>query len=433
MPATTSSEPTAPACEPGRDGIPDSLPGRVLCGDYGTTLDPTAIWQHITAYAPVVFAALAALAVARVGWHTLRMLSWWHPKHPPRWLQITPPVTATPTNTLLLWHHMATLLPAARPWQEVPAHLVWEVHATGQAMRCGIWVPPGISTIAVGQKITDAWPGARITEAPPPLLPQTGHVAARRLAGKHPDWMPLLDPALLPALTGRATPEFDLARGVYSALAAAGRVRDGLLQVIITRATRRRDAILRKAASDPARAGRVATPAALRLLLLVLRGVAAVIRAGFNLFDSETGTHRHHMRPRRDEDPDLDVQRGHARARLAAGPHFALTVRTAAAGSTRSAARAAADAIAHGYGPLGTELRTRRVPLPRLLLATRWAPRSHYQLATAAEAAALTALPAEPSLHGLPAAAAKTRPPAGGTWTASNPPPDLPLTGSETP
>jgi len=209
------------ACRPGRDGIPDSLPARVLCGQYG--VDTGHFWHEITAHVPVLVAILAGLVLARVGWGTLRMLAWWHPKTPPRWLEITPPVTATPTATLALWRLLAGVLPAAKPWTMLPSHLVWEVYATRDGTRCGLWVPPGVPVNAVRGMIQRAWPGARITDAPPPDVSGTGPVAALRLAATQSDWMPLLDDDALPTTTSRAG--VDVVRGVYGGLAAAGRMR----------------------------------------------------------------------------------------------------------------------------------------------------------------------------------------------------------------
>jgi hypothetical protein len=421
MSATVDATRLLLACQPGRDGIPDSLPGRVLCGQYG--IDTGHLWHQITGHVPFLLAALLAVIAARIAQGTLRMLAWWHPKTPPRWLEITPPVTATPGATLALWRLLAAVLPAAKPWTMVPAHLVWEIYATRHGTRCGLWVPPDVPVNAVRGMIQRAWPGARVTDAAPPDLPATGPVAALRLATTQPDWMPLLDDDTLPTTRSGV----DVARGVYGGLTSAGRMRAGWLQIIITRAPAHRRAVLEKATRDPARAGRHRV---LRGLLFALRWVASVMRAVLDLVGpshahASAGSGDRYRREYQRSDPWLVEQRRQARIRRSSGPHFLITVRTATAGPTRAAARAGAADIASGYALMSSELRTRRLWWPRLSIATRWAPPGAFVLATAAELAALTGLPAEPSLHGLPAAAARSRPPAEGTWHTTTPPADV--------
>ena len=57
MPAAVPATPQLFTCQPGRDGVPDSLPGRVLCGQYGIHTDH--LWQVLTGHAPLLITVLA--------------------------------------------------------------------------------------------------------------------------------------------------------------------------------------------------------------------------------------------------------------------------------------------------------------------------------------------------------------------------------------
>ncbi|MGH8883459.1 MAG: hypothetical protein ACRD0P_39970, partial [Stackebrandtia sp.] len=125
--ALSTSMSAAGVCRPGHDGVPDSLPARVLCGQH--VLDTSHIWSFVAAHAPLLAAVAVIVIALRLAWAACRVLAWWHPPTPPKWLEITPPVTATPEGTLGLWRLLAGVLPAARPWRLVPAHVAWEVYA----------------------------------------------------------------------------------------------------------------------------------------------------------------------------------------------------------------------------------------------------------------------------------------------------------------
>lgn len=266
-------------CTPGTEGMPDGLLGRILCGDY-----PAATWWHTLAGRWPLLLAAACLAVAvRVLVAVLRRRRWSRQAAQARWLEITPPVTATPAATVGLWRLLATLLPAP-VWRKHPsARLVWEIAATDDQMRCGLWVPPGVSTTAVTRVLRRAWPGTRAEHAPPPQLPVDRPVAAHQLRPAAPEWLPLVDD-LPPASTGRRDTtgwaEEDRLRAVFDGLAAAGRTGGGLLQVHLVRAPRRRVAALRRATVDPTRARRAGRG---RAAGLALAGLTAVVRGLLDL------------------------------------------------------------------------------------------------------------------------------------------------------
>src|SRR5262245_50268006 len=138
------SNPATGGCVPGRDDIPDSVVGELLCGTWGDDATGT-LWRLIRDRWPLLLLAIAALIGLRVGWAAWRRRVWRRHAAQARWLQITPPVTATPAATVGLWRLLATALPAPRRLALRPARLVWEVAADSDGMRAGLWLPPGVN------------------------------------------------------------------------------------------------------------------------------------------------------------------------------------------------------------------------------------------------------------------------------------------------
>jgi hypothetical protein len=357
-------------------------------------------------------AIVAAGLAARLSWAVLLRRAWRGHATRARWLEITPPTTATPAATVQLWRLAATLLPVPRWWQLRPARLVWEVAAHTDRSRCGLWVPPGISPVAVARVVQRAWPGARVDHTGPPRLPAgDGSVAAaHRLVVTQPEYLPLLEdppPAAPRRRTDHDSEEQDRLRAVYDGLAAAGRTGYGLLQVHISRAPKTRVAMLRRATTNPRRARR---PSLGRSLFT---GVAGVVHIGLDLLSS--GPSSSSRQPA--SDPYAAQLSAGARLKLAAPPHLVTTVYAAAAGPTPGAAQAACADITSGYGIFATHLSRRRLRRPRQVVNHRWTPLGRMSLVTVAEAAALASLPAEPAAYGLPQAAARRRPAARDVWT----------------
>jgi hypothetical protein len=91
MPVIGSPPPAA--CEPGRDGIPDSWIGSLLCGQLGS--DPPALGYELGRAWPLLIAVVSGCLIAvAVRW--LRRQLWRRHAAAATWLEITPPVTATP-------------------------------------------------------------------------------------------------------------------------------------------------------------------------------------------------------------------------------------------------------------------------------------------------------------------------------------------------
>lgn len=412
MSVSTGEVPTensSGACVPGAGGVPDGLLGTVLCGDWHTEA-----WHTLLRHWPLAAATAVVLLAVRLGWVIVRRHRWSiHAAHA-RWLEITPPVSATPVATVQLWRLLATVLPAPRRLATRPARLVWEVTATGDRMRAGLWIPPGINPTAVARLVQRAWPGARVEHTPPPRLPGKVEVAAHRLVVTQPEWLPLLDdpPPATPRRGTQPVTEEDRLRAVFDGLAAAGRTGAALLQVHISRAPRSRVAGLRRATVDPQRARRTGHTRTLGIFL------AAAGFLGRGLLELITPHHTSRRHPAATAaDPYATQLTAQARRKYGDPPHLLATVYTAAAGPTKPAADAAAADISSGYGLVCAQFSRQRLRRARAVVHARWAPVAGMSLVSVAEAAALAGLPAEPSAHGLPAAAARARMPHRDIWT----------------
>jgi hypothetical protein len=401
------------ACVPGHDGIPTGPLGHLMCGDY-LAHAPAVAWQATRDRWPLLLALAAVFVAARLGWVWWRRHAWQRATAQAVWLEVVPPVTATPAATLALWQLLATLLPATRRWTLHPRRLVWEVHATPTGMRAGLWIPPGINPTAVLRALQRAWPGVRAEQATPPVIAAERPAFGVALRSVQPDWLPLVDDAAPP--TSRrweyAPPEDDRIRAVYDGLAAAGRTGGGLLQVHVTRAPRQRVAVLRRATVDPRRVRR--QRGGVRLLILGLEGLRAVLSGVLDFTPNPPTGSRHQPDPM---DPLAAEQARQARTKHGQAPHLLVAVRAFATGPTSGAAGAAAADITSGYTLLSPHWRPRHLWCAARAARRRWVPEHRMHLATVAETAALAALPAEPSAYGLPAAASRRIPPSRDTFT----------------
>jgi hypothetical protein len=413
--APPSPDPTPGACLPGHDGIPASPIGHLMCGDY-LAHAPAVAWQFTRERWPLLPALAAVFVAARLAAVWRRRHAWQRAAAQAVWLEVRPPVTATPAATLALWQLLATLLPAARRWTPQPRRLVWEVHATPTGMRAGLWIPPGVNPTAVLRALQRAWPGVRAEQATAPVIAPERPVFGVALRSTQPDWLPLVDDAAPP--TSRrweyAPAEDDRIRAVFDGLAAAGRTGGGLLQIHVTRAPRQRVAVLRRATVNPRRVRR--QRGGLRLLILGLEALRAGIQTALDFVTPNTSTgSRHQPDPM---DPLAAEHARQARAKHAQAPHLLVALRAFATGPTVPAARAAAADITSGYTLLSAHWRPRRLRQAATAARWRWVPASRMQLATVAETAALAGLPAEPSAYGLPAAASRRVPAGRDTFTA---------------
>jgi hypothetical protein len=402
---------------PGRDGVPDSFVGELLCGTWGE--DATSgVWHLLRDRWPLLLVAAVVLIGLRVGWALWRRAVWRRHATQARWLEITPPVTATPAATIGLWRLLATALPAPRRWSLRPARLVWEVAADPGGLRAGLWLPPGINPTAVVRLLQRGWPGVRAEQTTPPAVPATGAVAALAVWPTQPEWLPLVEDAEPPTRRGvdAATPEDDRLRAVYGGLASAGRTGGALLQVHLGRAPARRLRLLRRAMTNPDRARR--TRGTARAAGLLADGLRALFIGVLDLFTPGPATRRHPAG--KTTDPYTAELARQARAKHADAPHLLVAVHAIATGPTKAAARAAAADITSGFGLLSAHFTRRRLRRGPVAVDQRWVPEARMHLVSVAEAAALAGLPAEPAAYGLPGAASRRRIPTRDTFRASS-------------
>ncbi|MGC9667419.1 hypothetical protein ACNTMW_12790 [Planosporangium sp. 12N6] len=405
-PSPAPPPPSPPGCVPGRDGIPDSVLGKVLCGSWGPDA-PAAVWSFVRERWPLLLASFALLVALILAWRAWRRRVWRSHAAQARWLQITPPVTATPAATVGLWRLLATALPVPGRWTLRPARIVWEVVADPDGMRAGLWLPPGVNPTAVVRLLQRAWPGVRAEQSAPPAVPTTGTVTTLALVPTQPDWLPLVEDTAQAGRRGGPdpnAPEEDQLRAVYDGLASAGRTGGGLLQVHISRAPAHRLRVLRRAMTHPERVRR--TRGASRAVGLLADGLRTLIIGVLDLVTPGPSASKRRPGP---ADPYMAELARRARAKYANAPHLLVAVHAVAVGPTKPAALAAAADITSGYGLLSAHLTRRRLRRGATTEAMRWVPEARMSLASVAEAAALAGLPAEPAAYGLPGAASRRR------------------------
>ncbi|WP_143163028.1 hypothetical protein, partial [Couchioplanes caeruleus] len=389
-PAPSPSPPSAPpspaGCVPGQGGMPDGLLGELLCGTWGPKA-PAAVAEFVRVRWPLLLAALVVLIALAVVWRMWRRRVWSAHAAQARWLQIIPPVTATPAATVGLWRLLATALPAPRRWAWRPARIVWEVEADPHGMRVGLWLPPGVNPTAVLRLLQRGWPGVRAEQAPPPVVPG-GTATTLALLPTQPDWLPLVDDTTTASSRNweTAPPDEDRLRAVYDGLASAGRTGGGLLQVHISRAPAHRMRSLRRATTHPERARK--TRGASRAVGLLADGLRALILGVLNMLTPGPSSSGSSSR-RTTHDPYLAELARQARGKLTAAPHLLVAVYATGAGPTKAAALSGAADITSGFGLLSAHFTRRRLRGGTTAAAMRWVPESRMSLAAVAEAAAV--------------------------------------------
>lgn len=100
-PTAPPAAPPSVTCVPGHDGIPDSALGNLLCGTWATDAPHTA-WMFANRHWPLLLACVLLLIATRIGVRTWRRTVWRNHAAQARWLEITPPVSATAASTVQL-------------------------------------------------------------------------------------------------------------------------------------------------------------------------------------------------------------------------------------------------------------------------------------------------------------------------------------------
>ena len=392
-------------CIPGRDSVPDSVLGKLMCGTW--LPDNSSGWMALLHRWPYAAAGLAVVIGARTAWAWVQRLVWRAHARRAVWLEITPPVTATPAATQALWSLLVRQLAAPRRLSLRPRRLAFEVYATPDRMRAGLWVPPGFTDLQITRAVQSAWPGARLTRTRPPELPAGLPVHGRTVVAGTEAQM-FVDDTTPPA-------ELDPLRALFDGLAASGRAGAGLLQVIVSRAPARRVTVIRRAGLDPTKARRTGSG---RILDVAARGLRGLLLGVLDLIQPHkptAGTRR--VSPL--TDPYLAEVAAAARHKANRGPHLLIAVRVFTAAPTRAAARSVNNEAANGFGLVSRQLGIRRLHRPRHAAQYRWVAEPAMSVATIAETAAVAGLPAEPAAYGLPGAASHRRSPTADGWRPS--------------
>jgi hypothetical protein len=405
VPPSPAPPPSVAGCVPGQAGMPDGVLGELVCGTWGPKA-PGAVADFVRQRWPWLLAAFVILVALVIAWRMWRRRVWRAHAARARWLQIIPPVTATPAATVGLWRLLATALPPPSRWTLRPARIVWEIEADPHGMRVGMWLPPGVNPTAALRLLQRAWPGVRAEQAARPRVPG-GTATTLAVLPTQPDWLPLVDDTTTANSRNweTAPPDEDRLRAVYDGLASAGRTGGGLLQIHISRAPAHRLRMLRRATTHPERARKAR--GASRVVGLLADGLRALILGVLDMVTPGPATRRNTSGR---SDPYLAELARQARGKFNAAPHLLVAVYATGAGPTKAAALAAAADITSGFGLLSAHFARRRLRGGTTAAAQRWVPESRMSVAAVAEIAALAGLPAEPAAYGLPAAASRRRP-----------------------
>ncbi|WP_163506552.1 hypothetical protein [Fodinicola acaciae] len=351
---------------------------------------------------------LAAGAIIALSWLLAKAFLTKRARSMAVWVEITVPEALQARQVAALWRLVAGILPAARWWRLTPGHVTFEVHAAADRLRCGLWLPPSVHPSPVMRAVVRAWPGAAASITTPPTLPGDLSVLGRRLRYRETGWDQLREDDK-PSTSRTSSARSDDSHAVYDALVAASNAGAGILQIAVSRPPMRRLGVLREAAGTKPQAGLNATIA--KLPLAVARWL---LEAVVDLIGPSNSTQLSSQANVKRDDP-YTVRL--ARRKLAGAPHFVVDVRAAVACKSRRKASTIAADITRGYAVLTNAL----LPIPwwfaRKAVARRDLPGRMSILTTAAEAAVLIPLPAEPTLYAMPAAPGRQRPASTELWS----------------
>jgi hypothetical protein len=374
------------------------------------------------------------LAAAGAG----RVLERYHRAQRAVWVEVTPPPAMPAEGGLAMWRMLAGCLRRAR-WGFPAPVLAVEWFADPAGVRAGIWVPASISAAQVGDALTRAWPGARVTRTHPPVWYYTPTLI--ELTPTRGRWAPLIDPT--PSRSPRSTGEEPL-RAVLDALAHRGPGEQASVQLVITEATGLRAWLARTLPTTRGQGGRGLAAGVLGLvraaapaLLGTLAGALAAAIVGLldilgpgpfssrkpttSRASSRTGPTGFGGVEPRTVDPGLAADRRageikRATARLHATLRVAVaTARVEPASSrrgrrARDGRRSAAAAIAAGFDLATTHTPLRARPARCAEPVYLRTPGDGFPV-TLAELAALWHLPAQPLLYRIAAPTAADRGP----------------------
>lgn len=407
---------------------------RRLLGGLGATVSGWWATWHL-----LLVAAAVALVVARVGLAWWRARAWRRAREGGWWLQVVPPPVATTDQGRVLWKGLAGLI---RPgWLGRHLRLIgWEVHADGQRLAAGLWLPSTVDAGQVGRTVTSSYPRARITAGARGRRPAPSGLAAARPAPTRPwsrpsrgarrpvsagylvvpasMWAPLLADPDPGGRSGELTA--DRLRGAYQALASTPAGYRAVLQILarpLPASTARTARRVCRAGGGPPGPG---LPA--RGLLAVLNLAQATVRAGLDITVPGPPTRGAAARatatrptPTSRVGVDAVTAQGHRDTLAkASGELVEVCVRVVVSGLNRTTCRAKAFEIVNALrGPTAQPLHAIRLPHAQPTVAGRdlgnWRAvgpltaraghRRGWFVATPAEVGGLARLPHQPALY----------------------------------
>ncbi|MET7426630.1 DUF87 domain-containing protein [Dactylosporangium sp. NPDC005555] len=337
-----------------------------------------------------------------------------------RQVRITPPPQVDPAGVVAWWATVRELLTVSA-WRRLrygAPHVAMEYRWAGRALTVVVWLPGTVPAEPVAGAAHAAWPGCSVTVADagsPTPTPPAVTAAGGALTPVLPAWYPLL--------VEHGT---DPMRAVIAAGAGLRGTEHACVQVLARPAAPARVRALRRAAVA-VRTGRTPTGGVLdpHVWLRAVLDTVTMLLGGAGA--KPAGGQRTGSDPVRDRDARPAVDK-------AVGPLWEVAVRytvTAPAGQRGSGRerkgqdghsgrlRTLAQGFAAGYGVYGGRNRLRHLPVaePAAVVAGRRFRRGF--LLSAAELAALAALPTDVAVAGLERARAKAVPapvavPAGG-------------------
>lgn len=360
-------------------------------------------WLAALAAAGVVTAQVAAAGLWR--WRHRRLV-----RHAQQIL-LTPPPEVDPAGAAAWWANLTELLTPSR-WRRLlygTPHVAVEYRWAGRELTIVVWVPGVVPAGPVAAAIRAAWPGAAttITEATAPLpagpLPGRALAAGGALVAARPAWYPL-----------RTDQDTHPTRALVAAGSGLHHQERACVQILARPATPRQVSRLRAGAAA-LRTGR--PPARLADPIGWLRGGLNVVEELAHPTRTATrGGNTGHRPALTDPLRERDARAGVDKT---LGPQWDVAVRFAVAhtdpgNADRSIIQRRLVTVAHGlasaYGAYtaGNRLRRIRLPHPVAVLAGR--PLRRGFLLSAAELAAVAALPVDLAVPGLDRARAKASP-----------------------
>ena len=375
-------------------------------GPPGGILPPTAPTRwvlHTAAWAAhrpwLLIVAAVGLIVFVAARNLLASVRHRHHATGARLVTMAPPPEVDPHSAAAWWANLAGILTPSRPRRLLwgTPHVAWQYTWTGRQLLITVWVPGTVPQGAVEAAIRAAWPGAATTtqDANPPIPADAPVAVGGHLLPVAAEWLPLA-----------ADHDNDPLRALMSAGAQLHSDEVACVQVLARPAPGRRAARARWAAGR-LRDGKTAVP--------TINPAAPLLWILEAFLPGNTTTRSAQPAARRDPGVERDVRAildKTSAVLWTTGIRYAIATTSHRHGSGPHARlRGVADALASSFAVYAGRNRLAhraRMPHPVAVLAARRLGPGF--LTSAAELAALAALPQDLAVPGLDRARAKSMP-----------------------